>query len=173
MNVSGVPWSHLFWGAGLIIIIRFYYDKQIGTYYTGKELSSYTDTLRKKIWFTSGGKGVSDKYHVQLSYTKSKFIIADNGCSIINRDNNKEKMITSLSPGDRVTVTFKSSSRNLTNRNNNAVKIVGLSSNSNQILNPDEVRIADKKDLIIWNIVGIVFIALGTLSYYLRKRQGK
>lgn len=58
---SQAPWSHILWGLGLILLIRTYYDKQTGTYYTGDQLSSYTDTLKEKVWFTRGSKGVSEK----------------------------------------------------------------------------------------------------------------
>lgn len=171
MKVSGVPWSHIFWGLGLILIIRSYYDKQIGTYYTGNKLSTFADTLKEKIWFTTGGKGVSDKYHIQLAYNLSKFIIADNGCTIINRNENKENLITALSPGDLVTITYESSYKDLINDSRNTIKILGLSGTRFQILSPDEVRIADKKDIRNWNIGGIILIFFGGLAYYYRKKE--
>lgn len=171
MKLTEVPWSHIFWGLGLIVIIRVYYDKQTGTYFTGNDTSTFSDTLKEKIWFTSGGKGVSDKYHIQLSYSKSKFILTDNGCKIIKRNKSKNGLIKSLSPGDLVTVMYESDKEDLIDHGLNTIKIVGIKGNGIEILKPDEVRIADKKEIRIWNIAGIILIAFGGLSYYFRTRK--
>ena len=173
MKGLGLHFGHVFCGLGLIIIIRCYYDKQIGNYYTGSNLTTYTDTLQRKIWFTQGGKGVSNKFHVQLSFYKSKFIIEGNGCLIIKRDETKERLINSLSVGDIVTVTYESAYSDATNNGRNSVKIIGMRSKGISILKSEEVFNADKKNMRNWNIGGIILIVLGGITYYFKRRANK
>ena len=171
MKGIGLHFGHVFTGLGLILIIRCYYDKQIGTYYTGNDLTTYTDTLQRDIWFTKGTQKISDMYHIQLAFGKSRFYIADNGCQIISRDQNREKFINALSVGDIVTVSYESALNETTNDGKNSVKIVGLNSNGNSVLKSEEVLNADKKDIRNWNIGGITLIMLGGITYYFKHRR--
>lgn len=70
-------------------------------------------------------------------------------------------------------VEYETSNDNYVNNSRNRVKIIGLKKGDTQILDVDEVSIADKKEIRNYNIAGFAFIALGGLSYYLRKRKTK
>lgn len=173
MNDLQTPWSHILWGIGLILLIGIFYQKQKGTYYTGEDLSTYTDTLQEKIWYSEGGKGVSSKYYIQLAYGKSDFIITGNGCSLIKKDDKKRNLINSLAPGSIVTVWYKTENYDLIDNSRNKVAIVGIAGSAEKILNPEELLAADKKDMRNYFIAGTTSIILGTLSYFVRVNKSK
>jgi hypothetical protein len=171
MNASQIPFSHLFFGLGLIVILRCYYDQRIGPYYTGQPTLTFSDTIREKVRFTKGGKGVSDKYHMQLSFDKAKFVITDNGTQLIRGERQRRETIESLNAGDPVTIRYASDDDRLINTSSETVKVLELVSEKGIILPFKAVQAADKRDIRNWNIAGALLLVCGGVFYYVRKRK--
>lgn len=170
MTKADIPFSNIFFGLGLIFIMRNFYDQYQGIYYNGEELSYYTDTLRERPSFIERRKK-SDYYQFQLSYSKSLFVIVDNGCSVILRDKNKLEKVNSLNTGDLVTLGYLSSTDDIIRATNDEVKAISLSSGGKSILTAEEVLKADKKEKRKFYYIGAALILCGFISLYLRKRR--
>jgi hypothetical protein len=172
MTKADIPFSNIFFGLGLIFIMRNFYDQYQGIYYNGEELSYYTDTLRERPSFIERRKK-SDYYQFQLSYSKSLFVIEDNGCSVILRDKSKLEKVNSLNTGDMVTLGYLSSTEDIVRATNDKVKAISLSSGGKSILTAEEVLKADKKEKRKFYAIGAGLILCGFISLYLRKRGVK
>ncbi len=163
--------SNIFFGLGAIFIMRTYYDQYIGTYYNGENLSFYTDTLREKPSFTSRSKN-SSYYQFQLSPSRSKFWVVNNGYLIVSDDPKKMEAVNSLIVGDIVTVGYVSSLEDLTRSNQNTVKAVVLSANNNTILSVGEIVKRDTAQKRQYYLIGLGFIVWGFISLWFRKSKG-
>lgn len=163
------PFSNIFFAFGAIFIMRTFYSQRAGTYYNGNELSYYTDTLREKPSFFHVSK-TSDYYQFQLSYTRSKFIVVDNGCSIVQNDKEKSNIVNSLDSGEIVTVGYLADAEDLTNSNQNKVKAIVLAINNKTIVSADEVVTADSSSKKKYYLIGLGLIICGFVSLYLRKK---
>jgi hypothetical protein len=170
MTKADAPFSSIFFGLGLIFIMGTYYHHYVGTYYDGEELSYYTDTLREKPSFINRRKS-SDYYQFQLSYSKSKFIIVDNGCSIILNDKSKLEVVNSLNTGDVVILGYPINVEDLTRANQDKVKAITLAKTDKTILSVEEVLQADKNEKRKYYLIGLGLILCGFISLYLRKRN--
>ena len=169
MTKADIPFSNIFFGLGLIFIMRNFYDQYRGIYFNGEELSYYTDSLREKPSLLVSQKN-SDYYQFQLSYSKSLFVIVDNGCSVILRDKNKLEKVNSLNTGDVVTLGYLSSTEDIVRATNEKVKAISLSSGGKSILTAEEVLKADKKEKRKFYSIGAGLILCGFISLYLSKR---
>lgn len=170
MTKADIPFSNIFFGIGIIFILRIWYDQYLGKYYNGEELTYYTDSLKDKPSLIDGRRS-ADYYEFQLSYSKSKFIISNNGFSIIKQDKSKSSLVNSLDTGDVLKFGYPISIDDITRANRDRVKAISLSINSGTILSAEEVLKADKREKRKFYLIGIGLIMAGTISLYLRKRN--
>ncbi len=174
-----MPDSNVLFGLGLLLIAFTCYRSYNGTYYHGEKLSYLTDTLHVKPSFVKKKlkkKGFYKNYYyiqIQLSYSRSKFIIPDNGYSIIMEDIDKLADLYSLDSGDIVKVGYLQDYEGWTTYSGNEVKAISLETDKFKILSKSEVLKADNFYKMLFSIIGFVFIFLGFVALIFAKNTDK
>lgn len=156
-------------GLGLMILVWVYFNSLSGKYYNGRKLAFYVGVLQEKPRDINLHKQ-KDYIHLQLSYEKSKFIIIDNGYSIVRYDFEKMTAIRSLNKGDTITIEYSKNDKNYINKPESKIKVISMKSKKGNILSSEELLKADNFDKTMYYIIGWGVIFFGILNIFLRKR---
>lgn len=171
MNFPEVKFGFLFLLLGTVLILRCYYDQIAGTYYVGQPTLSFTDAVFGKVKYSKGVKGISAKYHLQLSIDKAQFVISDNATQIIRQNDKRRRLLESLTDGDSVTIKYAADQDKRLNISSEIVRVLELNSKGEYILRLNELTEVDRRDIRNWNIAGVFFLICGGTIIYKNKTK--